>query len=626
MPIRVYRYGLLPPTERSDEVRRQMLLAHRYRNTLTEIERGRRAAIRESMSAYADIAALEADVKKLDAACESAASQIKKTRASTRSRSDTDEQRQTLRDLRSKKSDTVRGLRERRAALRADASLVRRQDEINELAAELQRSARAHCGVYWGTYLLIEDAAQASRKMPMYDGAEPNDPRFSRWRGNGQIGVQLQGGMPVAEALGCEDTRMRIGPGRFVERPDRLDGAPRKHPSDRRFGKGAADSKTLRVRIGSDDRAPLWASWPMRMDRPMPASGRIKKATVSVRMRGPREEWSVEITVDELPRERRCGEGAVAVDLGWRKIGDEVRVLAWHGSDGRHGELRLTAREMAGLQKANELQSTRDQNFDAAVMALVAGVAKLAAPPWLSSSLAHVTKWSSQARLSALASRWKASRFDGDEAALTALESWRYHDFHLWSWQESQRLGALRHRRERYRVLAADLSSRYGTLVLESFDLRQPGFARRMPVDAGPENETARFDRQMAAPAEARLVLKNAFTVRGGRVEEVDPAHTTHDCNTCGHRNAWDQAESVYFRCSKCGKLWDQDRNAAPNILARRCEREDDASATGGARIDGNASDVTGIKETRWARAARLRKEKEVRRGTARNALANDAE
>jgi hypothetical protein len=45
--IRVYQYGLKAPTQNADLVREQMILAHRYRNTLTEIERGRRSAIRD---------------------------------------------------------------------------------------------------------------------------------------------------------------------------------------------------------------------------------------------------------------------------------------------------------------------------------------------------------------------------------------------------------------------------------------------------------------------------------------------------------------------------------------------------------------------------------------------------
>ena len=75
-----------------------------------------------------------------------------------------------------------------------NASATAALDLIAKRAGSLQRNARAHCGVYWGTYLLVEAAHDASREMPLYDGVEPNDPRFSKWNGEGRIGVQVQQG------------------------------------------------------------------------------------------------------------------------------------------------------------------------------------------------------------------------------------------------------------------------------------------------------------------------------------------------------------------------------------------------------------------------------------------------
>lgn len=43
----VYRYGLLAPTVGADKVRAVLDTAHRFANTRVEIERGRRAALRE---------------------------------------------------------------------------------------------------------------------------------------------------------------------------------------------------------------------------------------------------------------------------------------------------------------------------------------------------------------------------------------------------------------------------------------------------------------------------------------------------------------------------------------------------------------------------------------------------
>ena len=57
--IRVYRYGLLPPHENAELVREQMRLAHKYRNTLVEIERKRRSDLRALASAHPALSTLE---------------------------------------------------------------------------------------------------------------------------------------------------------------------------------------------------------------------------------------------------------------------------------------------------------------------------------------------------------------------------------------------------------------------------------------------------------------------------------------------------------------------------------------------------------------------------------------
>jgi hypothetical protein len=143
--MKVYQYGLRPATENAAVVAEQMWLAHRYRNTLVEIERGRRAAVRRLCEASDELAAY-------DAAPET-----------------------------EKKQAAIVLIEARRAAFRKRKEDVAR---VNALALELHKSARAHCGVYWGTYLLVEDAMDASRKADAkrgaeyWDGVTPNDPRL----------------------------------------------------------------------------------------------------------------------------------------------------------------------------------------------------------------------------------------------------------------------------------------------------------------------------------------------------------------------------------------------------------------------------------------------------------------
>src|SRR5271167_4725493 len=77
----VYRFGLLPPTENAAVVRRQMRLAHDYRNLLVEIERGKRAALRALDAELGDTRGLEASLTAADAAVEAIYVQVRRERS-----------------------------------------------------------------------------------------------------------------------------------------------------------------------------------------------------------------------------------------------------------------------------------------------------------------------------------------------------------------------------------------------------------------------------------------------------------------------------------------------------------------------------------------------------------------
>lgn len=613
MTVKVYRYGLLPPIENADEVRQQMRLAHNYRNTLVEVERARRAALRAANATRGDIPTLEAAAKAATASVDAALKSVKTFKSSERTRHVPPELRAQLDAARVAKRDAVAALRAAQRALKDDAQATSQRDLVNERAAFLRRSARAHCGVYWGTYLGVEAADQQMQKMPLYDrGAEPNDPRFVRWTGEGSVGVQIQGGIAADAVMRGSDTRLRI-------EPAATPASSKRSPTSRRSA--TREYRVLALRIGSRDRDPVWGRWPMVMHRPLPDGALIKWAHVHLRKRGPRDEWSVTLTV-ELPDSHgrpSPGTGAVAIDIGWRLQDDGVRVATWCGSDGDRGRLVLTT-HLSRMAKADELRSTRDENLVAILAKLVPTVLSLAelptTPDWFRSAVRTIAQWRSQSRLAALAKRWRAARFEGDADAYNAIEAWRYRDFHLWEWESAQRTKTLRHRREVYRVFAAGLAKRYDTLVLEDFDLRN--IARRPEADRSEDdNDTSRSNRHAVAASALRNVLIQAFA---GRVQKLDPKNTTRACHACGSIEKWDQAEEVIHTCSKCGVAWDQDDNAAINLLTWQArERSGDGQDPGVARGDEKTSDPVVIDETRWQRARRLAREKSERMQAARN-------
>jgi hypothetical protein len=260
--VRVYKYGLRPPIQNEPLVQEQMRAAHRYRNTLVAVEQARRAAVRAVRSAHPEIAVLEADYRDASAALDGAVDSIRRERARTRRRTETAAMRESVRACRAARKTAAVALFDVRRRIAPE--LAAANDEINERAAELRRNARYHCGLgeggphfgAWGTYLLIEAADQTARKTPIDDGSDARDPRFVRWAGNGAVGVQIQGGMTMAELTSGRSTRLRLDsvPTWSTPRPPTCKDSPRL-------------LRLLHARVGSDAREPIWASWPTPLQR-----------------------------------------------------------------------------------------------------------------------------------------------------------------------------------------------------------------------------------------------------------------------------------------------------------------------------------------------------------------------
>jgi transposase len=73
----------------------------------------------------------------------------------------------------------------------------------------------------------------------------------------------------------------------------------------------------------------------------------------------------------------------------------------------------------------------------------------------------------------------------------------------------------------------------------------------------------------MVSPSVFRGALLNAGQREGLDIRIVPGAYSTSTCHACQTVENWDQSATVIHRCGNCGALWDQDQNAAINLLAR---------------------------------------------------------
>jgi len=549
----VYQYGLLAP-DRHEHVKKQMLLAHRYQNRLIEIELQRRDKYR---ALRADLVPRIAELEQLEATCMQAVTDaVDKT--------DKAAAKAALKMTRAE-------LRAERTAAKDNAELARRAQEINAEALALSKTERAGCGVYWGTYLLAEAAVEAAKKHPQ--------PRFRRWRGEGRVGVQIQGGIPVEKVFACTDTRLRIEP-----------------VTEEAFvGPRGARRRAMRtklwLRVGSEGRDPVWAVFPMLLHKPLPEDGVIKEVSVSLRMVGTRERWLVNILVQQpkVVPVLKGQRGTVAIDLGWRKRPEGIRAAYWVDSLGQHGELVMPTSIRDRIQHAASLRSIQDRLFNHVRTRLVrwidlakdqvelngSGAKEL--PEWLLEARRTLPLWRSQGRLTRLALYWLDNRFPGDEVVVRWLDAWRRKARHLYQWECSERTRALGHRREVYRIEAARLCDTYERIVIETFNLAKMKKVKDKDPDsvAPPPQRSQLHD---TSPGEFRLAVENAARRRGIPVVALSSIGTTTRCHHCGNECKFNR-DQLFHTCEHCGTLWDQDFNAASNLLELSQLEQQDSSA-----------------------------------------------
>jgi hypothetical protein len=614
MPIRTFAYGLLEPITNAKLVHDQMWLAHRYHNVLVEIEHERRQKAVAAMAAHVDVAPIEQQIAELEPVLEAAKQVILRTRAASRSRSDTAAQRQEVKDL----SSQLRELRAERKAARkaivADPNVRAALDAADEGARERVRQARKVCGVYWGTYLLHEADLDRSRQSRMR-------PKFASWNGHiaaRRVSVQLQGGLELDKLWGG-DTQIQIVPGGTHGR--RWDGEM---------------GTTLRMRIGSANRAPIWAEWPAFIHRPLPEGSTIKVATVSCYRRSCIQwVWTLHLTVDTPTSIRGpAGVGNVALNLGFcQRPGGDIRSGYVVGDDGHEEEVLLPARDIEAFDKADSIRSFRDKNMDAMRAQLMAWrgapaphadngratpevrdhsyltdlkldattaarrlevrdqaavevpqleervvvpdsaelsrITARSLPDWFRDKAQYLHAWRSPERFRSLAFAWHGSRFEDDAEGFRILDEWRHRDEHLDQYENGLRRGARLRRRERYRVLAARLAAKYHTIVIDDTNLST--LQRSPKTESTDVNILAvKHQQRLAAGSELRSALLNAFD---GRVVKLTAVDMTIRHESCSHVDrTWDRTEEMgrSHTCPSCGVTFDQDFNHCRNLLRER--------------------------------------------------------
>jgi len=445
----------------------------------------------------------------------------------------------------------IKHLRDRATALAAELQVKRAVRKVAQCSAyampaviaALDRSTAQHkaarkqakqaSGLYWGTEATVTESCRDFHKGP--------PPTFKRYDGTGQLSVQLQGGLDCADAERY-NTLCYLG--------DSLGGKRRE----------------CFIRIGSDNRAPVFACVPIVFHRALPA-GEIKRAYLERRKIASHVRWTIRFTIDierDIPDRPMPGE--VAIHTGWRMEEGSLRVATWLASDGSTGTLRLSQEHCADYLRLDSLEANRAAGLNEVIAELRTWAKSRELPEFLTEVKPHLHLWKSQARLAKLVWHWAEARFDGDSAMFERLDSWRKTDKHLWQHHRRLTVRISRRRRDAYRVFAKSLSERYGVAILAPIQvqkLTKKPTETRPPEDWELDQTQSRRHAAWAAVSDLTSCIRERFPLRCITVSSVN---MTKECVNCGEIN---KADGRKIQCRGCGQTYDCDDNAVANTLAR---------------------------------------------------------
>ncbi len=537
MPPINWVYGARTP-DISERVENTIYRAHKYRNALCELELSKRERLYMLLGRLApDYVRLDKCVGQLESMLAELRMNIQKekVRQKTKHPKGLEEVKAKVIEVRS----LLKESREKRKTAKHEAyetpAMIAAMKENEDRHKAECVIAKDDANLYWGTEAIVKMACRS-----FSNGAPP---KFKRFTGEGQLAVQLQGG------LDCEDAVTKANTLCFIE------------PT---VGKDA----NCFFRIGSCEGRPVFAQIPIRFHRPLPEGGRIKWAYLERRKMANKSKWSIRLNIDIPMQSGRDIYSWVAVHCGWKTYGDGIRSAVWQGSDGKHGEVFLSSEHLKDYDRLDAVKSKRAGLFNESIEKLIEFAnahSNGELPDWFREKQKSFHLWKSAARLAALVHHWKENRFVGDDIFHSMVKRVKK-DKHLW--QHERRLSArvAKRRNHQYRNFTSQMSDQYGVLYYSQIEVA------KLVKNSAPEElkrDIPQVHRNAGHAAISTLIqfMKEKFPLHA---VEVGTENLTRQCANCGEICDGSEADSSKrtYTC-QCGKTWDVDDNALANTIAK---------------------------------------------------------
>ncbi len=600
----VYCYGTPSKVDIPDFAMDQLRLANRFWNGLVEIQHAHEQAVAEIWASHPELAKLNDEIAQLVEQGRELKEKADAARVTGRRRYIADS------DLKNELKQQREKLKAAKKNYRESKSLFYSQlkPEFTKLkdkrVADIKslRQAFASQGLHWGTYNAVSQSfdTAAKRVSSLRASGRSSALRFHRFDGTGTWTVQLQreAGDPPRTWAAIVGGQSKWRNDVKITTEELSEGSRRKRPRT-----------ILSIRIGRQGKDPMYLSIPINIHRPIPPEAEVTQIQVTRKRVGTQFRLSAAFSLRLPTPAETKNPGTVGINFGWRSNRSDgyLRTAVWYGvgcdkqldlrewmdkwvtqkksvDGGMVGEIHVPDYWRRGMARMQRVRSQRDLNFNA-IRSVVSrwltahkdGAASLASawatehpnatkPLW--TKPADVALWRSAGRLASLCLFWREHRQSGDDEILAVFEAWRKQDRHLFEWETNGVQRLIAQRKEVYLCVAEQLASVYGRVVIDNTNFQTLTMKETRIEEADNEQaDLARSQARDASPGLFREILKKE-TSKLGTILDIETSNgITHVHSVCDTWIDADTAQKIMLWCPVCETSFDQDENAARNLV-----------------------------------------------------------
>lgn len=310
-------------------------------------------------------------------------------------------------------------------------------------------------------------------------------------------------------------------------------------------------------------------TWPMVMHRPIPSDCRVKNIVITRRRIGDRWKWAASFTCTRTPDQpppASSGSELIAVDVGWRRVPEGLRVATIMAANDAPRFIILPSDIIESFAFVDELRQRVRTSARVGLELLQNTNADAFERPYQDILIDLQSK--QDKKLAYLKSFCSSEFFtkQSAESIGTEISLWRSNHIMLTRWLNNQQRKVVARRNHIYRNIVIDIVENACKLIVNDVKIGEIAYRGRLIIEKKFFPRRANYYRVVAAPSEFLRYLKFQAFKRGVIFEKAE-AITPIACPECGSAERRTRPDASPQSCARCGASFDQDVAVCKSLL-----------------------------------------------------------